>query len=106
MEASKVIVQQVTSSSITIKFRQSRVLMPGIIYPLEADYLSYVGYIFDSLELDKQLALEDIHLTSICGLNYMSGVLPTSSIVQSRIEMTSVERGTDFITHTLGIVLF
>ena len=80
--------------------------MPGLAYPLEADYLSYVGYIFDAADLHTQLSLEDIQLSSICGLEYVSGLLPSSSIVLSRIEMTSVERGTDFITHTLGMLLF
>ena len=107
VDSARVKVLDVTGNTVRMQWQQARVLMPGLYIPLEADYMTYSAYIFDAKLTDAALrtlqisqGVENVRLSTLCGLNYAVEVLPVNAVKVERAKLKSVDQGADFMTDT------
>lgn len=100
-------VQKVTGNTVTLQWQQARVLMPGALSPLDARYMTYTAYVFDLTATNTALktlatkqGIENVRLTSACGLNYASEILPSKAVQVLRVTPKVTEQGTAFMSQT------
>jgi hypothetical protein len=95
-------VQAVTGNSMTLRWRQARVLLPGIADAIAADYMKYKVYIFDDNQADRRIRKEEIVQQSTCGLEYLSTVLPVEAVtIVPNAPVAAADRGNVFMTYTV-----
>ncbi len=100
-------VQKVTGNTVSLQWQQARVLMPGALSPMDARYMTYTAYVFDlsattaALKtLETKQGVENVRLTSACGLSYASEVLPSKVVKVVRVTPKTTEQGTAFMSQT------
>uniref|UniRef100_A0A7S3HII6 Uncharacterized protein n=1 Tax=Spumella elongata TaxID=89044 RepID=A0A7S3HII6_9STRA len=81
--------------------------MPGALSPMDARLMTYTAYVFDlsatttALKtLETKQGVENVRLTSACGLSYASEVLPSKAIKVVPISLKTTEQGTAFMSQT------
>lgn len=95
-------VEAVTGNTLTLRWRQARVLLPGIGDAISADYLKYKVYIFDDNQADRRIRKEAIVQQSTCGLEYLSTVLPVEAVtIVPNAPVAAADRGKVFMTYTV-----
>jgi hypothetical protein len=109
-ESSRVTVKAVTGNTAALEWRQSRVFLPGAYTPLEAAYMTYVAYLFDSSMTDAalqslaQTGVDGIRLTTPCGLDYITDTLVSTSKAAVKlltVPVSAADQGGDTMSHTL-----
>eukprot|EP00598_Pedospumella_elongata_P002386 CAMPEP_0184975878 /NCGR_PEP_ID=MMETSP1098-20130426/6959_1 /TAXON_ID=89044 /ORGANISM="Spumella elongata, Strain CCAP 955/1" /LENGTH=2755 /DNA_ID=CAMNT_0027498653 /DNA_START=79 /DNA_END=8346 /DNA_ORIENTATION=+ len=100
-------VQKVTGNTVSLQWQQARVLMPGALNPMDARLMTYTAYVFDLTAtntalktLETKQGVENVRLTSACGLSYASEVLPSKAIKVVPILLKTTEQGTAFMSQT------
>eukprot|EP00981_Chlorochromonas_danica_P002257 scaffold437_cov168-Ochromonas_danica.AAC.74 len=83
----------VTGNHVTLQWAPSGVLLPNIISPVAADFLTYRIHIFDTSLLSQ--ATEEALLTSSCGLERMSYLLGHTGASVFRIPTSSIKVNID-----------
>lgn len=107
VESARITVDDVTGNTVSLKWQQARVLMPGSYDPIDAAYMSYTAYIFDTKAADEALAtlatkqgIQNVRLTTACGLSYAASVLPAAALQVTRAVLKPAEQGTAYMSYT------
>lgn len=101
-DLSNINILSVTGNTVSLQWRQSRVLMPGVNTAYVADNMNYKSYIFDSQDLANLMALTattaPISLKSFCGLDHTS-VAITHGVTVTNIPLSPIERSKEVMSH-------
>jgi hypothetical protein len=100
---------KITGNTIALRWKQARVLFPGIRSLLVADKLSYQSFLIETEQLEKMRTENPfLHLRGHCGLEFIQNVLdqPLRRHEQEALTITNIpllpaERGLEFMTHKL-----
>lgn len=100
--AGEIDVLTVSGNTMTLRWRQAYVLLPGVSEPTVAEYMTYKVFIFDENKADARVRKENVVQQSTCGLEYLSTVLPSSAVtIIPNAPVAVADRGKVFMSYTV-----